>query len=371
MAITYGDNLMAIEPANSPGCIAQAYTLQLVHLSAGMWAVCLMTMLWLLIVKGASDVQLKLFKIYIIFACCIPSLLTLVAFAVHYRQYAYNVSSHTYHCYVRYGLVTLLTRYIPYLLCMVIGICFGVHAAWNLITYRQKFERENSFKSMAIPVGLCIRVIMFCVLLFLMTSIQPIVKFSYRLTPLYRPPSKIEQGISAYTSTVVTFGLFIIFGTTREALRMRLGSCNICNFFRNGRDNFRKKISRDTMSKDSVCTSTIVSTPPPLTILLDSPPAHPLPIHSSPRKSYHQPRSQHRRLLQFSNSLQTLQLHQNLPPPQFPPPSDPLPHIPSPPTRIAFSFSLAYKFPYARSCMQLARPDSPPSSDEELSMHLI
>jgi len=152
-------------------------------------------------------------QIYIAFACCIPSFLTLVTFAVYHRQRDYNVSSHTYHCYVRDGLVIILTRYIPFMLCMVIGICLGgkasiltlvicaldsylvtisnirafikiVHATWNLITYRQKFERENSFKSMAIPAGLCLRVIMFCVLLFIITSSKvsksPLVSITFR-----------------------------------------------------------------------------------------------------------------------------------------------------------------------------------------------
>ncbi|CAG8485856.1 3317_t:CDS:1 [Paraglomus occultum] len=175
----------------------------------------------------------------------------------------------------------------------------------------------------------------------------------------------IEQVISAYMCTVITFGLFIIFGTTRESLRTLLGSSNVCNIFRNGRYNSRKKVSIDTISKDS---PTIVSIDP--TILLDSPPAHPLPIHSSPRQSYHQPLSQHLCPLQLSNSLQTIQPHQNLPPPQFPPPSDSLPHIPSLSTRFAFSFSLAHKFPYAHYCIQSTRPDSP-GSNEALPMHTL
>ena len=68
-------------------------------------------------------------QIYMIFACCIPAFLTLVTFAVHRRERDHNVSSHTYHCYVRDGLVIILTRYIPFMLCMVIGICLGGKAS--------------------------------------------------------------------------------------------------------------------------------------------------------------------------------------------------------------------------------------------------
>ncbi|CAG8588846.1 5464_t:CDS:2 [Ambispora gerdemannii] len=207
-----------------PLCIAQSFFLYFTHLCIGFWTFCLMINLWLLMVKGASDVEMKWFKVYIIFAWLFPLILTCIAFVIlHEQSITYGVSPPLlFFCSIEDGVVRLVTNHIPFALCTIIGLGLGSHASWTLITYRAKFLKQSSLKNMAIPMGLCVRMVLFCLLylaLFILTSVKPATEFFLPDDPPNYPAKKAAHTMYAYIDTLIAWSLFLIFGTTQESLR--------------------------------------------------------------------------------------------------------------------------------------------------------
>ncbi|CAG8481423.1 2842_t:CDS:2, partial [Scutellospora calospora] len=217
-----------------PICIAQAFALYSTHLSIGFWIFCLMINMWLLLVKATNDIEMKWFKIHIIFSWCVPLFLTFAAFMLLNSQVNFGVTSSYYQCIISDGLIHIATSHIPFLLCMFIGLGLGAHASWALITYRTKFSRERKANKLKIPTGLCVRMILLCILFFILLSIKidllTIIN-AIAMSPICQKLSILIPHINAYFNTILTFGLFLIFGTTKEALRsLFLCTCcfNIC-----------------------------------------------------------------------------------------------------------------------------------------------
>ncbi|CAG8577675.1 1719_t:CDS:2 [Ambispora leptoticha] len=225
IAAAIQDNTTTTTYTSPPSfCIAQSFILYFTHLCIGFWTFCLMINLWLLIVKGASDVEIKWFKVYIIFAWLLPLILTCTAFIILREQsITYGVStSLLFFCSIEDGVVRIVTNNIPFALCAIIGLGLGTHASCTLINYRTRFLKQNSLKSLAIPMGLCVRMVLFCLLyliLFIFTSVKPAAEFFLPNDSANYLTKKVAQTMDAYVDTLIAWGLFLIFGTTRESIR--------------------------------------------------------------------------------------------------------------------------------------------------------
>ncbi|RIB08756.1 hypothetical protein C2G38_323401 [Gigaspora rosea] len=155
-----------------PICIAQAYALFSIQLSMGFWIFCLMINMWLLLVKATSDIETKWFKFHITFSWVVPLLITFTTFMLLKPQANFGVDTSYYYCEVTGGLIHLVANHVPFLLCMFIGLGLGIHASWALITYRTRLSKGRQANKLKIPMGLCIRMILFCILFILLSTIK-------------------------------------------------------------------------------------------------------------------------------------------------------------------------------------------------------
>ncbi|KAL1917549.1 uncharacterized protein VTP21DRAFT_3942 [Calcarisporiella thermophila] len=229
-----------------PLCIAQAYLEDFAHNAASFWALCLAFNLWVVVGRRLKKTERQMWPFYALFSWGMPIILEIVAFAMSARKPSAGTFGGPAFCVVG-DSVRVPTVMLPSSVSTGIGMVHDNRSSSSTIFYqifialkRRGFwtKWQNAIKEKVFDdtVGasfveaelnvfflysLCIRMLTFCIVYGLVSTLANIDKLSnWVADPSRDMVQSKDPGLDEFSGTLVGTGLFIIFGTTTEALQM-------------------------------------------------------------------------------------------------------------------------------------------------------
>ncbi|GJJ73748.1 hypothetical protein EMPS_06106 [Entomortierella parvispora] len=224
LLLAYDDRVMA-RAGGSPGCTISAVFEQFLPLAITCLASCMGFHIWFVIVRRSKYTEQQLLKWYCLFSFGMPAIATSIA-CILLRDWE-DLSSYPrkFYCDLRSSNITLGTFAIPMLVVAIPGIICATHSVIFLVLHtlrvrRTLYRSETHAPSLAMDLSHCIRLVIFCLAFGIIVLLAVLEKFGQKVATKddYSTTDELNN-FSDFSGSFAGIGVFLVFGTTKDAVR--------------------------------------------------------------------------------------------------------------------------------------------------------